>query len=156
MWRSLFVISNDASHSRDHSRWRCLERDTGKIMLLYVLFQTLPFDSLFGSLFSLVFIAVWIYFNRLQNTGLLELNYFVLELTCHRAHKQNKYPYASFVYTSSTLPESFDWFNRIISNIYMVSQQPHYTMWRTGVCSVLFTYQTNRNIKRTKSDMEKL
>ena len=39
-------------------------------------------------MFSLVSIAVWIYFNRLQNTGALELNYFVLEnficcLFCH-------------------------------------------------------------------------
>ena len=32
------------------------------------------FQSLFGSLFSLVGIAVWIYFNRLQNTTALELN----------------------------------------------------------------------------------
>ena len=35
------------------------------------------FLSLFGSLFSLVSVAVWIYFNRLQNTAALELNYFV-------------------------------------------------------------------------------
>ena len=37
------------------------------------------FQSLFGSLFSLVSIAVWIYFNRLQNTAALGLNYFVFE-----------------------------------------------------------------------------
>ena len=37
------------------------------------------FQSLFGSLFSLVSIAVWIYFNRLQNTAALALNYFVFE-----------------------------------------------------------------------------
>ena len=33
----------------------------------------------FKALFSLVSIAVWIYFNRLQNTRALELNYFVFE-----------------------------------------------------------------------------
>ena len=33
----------------------------------------------------------------------------------------------------------------------MVSQQ----LIQCDVCSVLFTYQTNRNISRTKSDMEK-
>ena len=35
----------------------------------------------------------------------------------------------------------------------MVSQQ---LVIQCDVCSVLFTYQTNRNISRTKSDMEKL
>ena len=35
----------------------------------------------------------------------------------------------------------------------MVSQQ---LIIQCDVCSVLFTYQTNRNISRTKSDMEKL
>ena len=35
----------------------------------------------------------------------------------------------------------------------MVSQQ---LITQCDVCSVLFTYQTNRNISRTKSDMEKL
>ena len=49
--------------------------------------------------------------------------------------------------------ESFDSFNRMISIIYMVSQQ---LVIQCDVCSVLFTYQTNRNISRTKSDMEKL
>ena len=34
----------------------------------------------------------------------------------------------------------------------MVSQQ----LIQCDVCSVLFTYQTNHNISRTKSDMEKL
>ena len=49
--------------------------------------------------------------------------------------------------------KSFDWFNRIISIIYMISQQ---LIIQYDVCSVLFTYQTNSNISRTKSDMEKL
>ena len=46
----------------------------------YVSFYRLSqsFQSLFGSLFSLVFIAVWIYFNRLQNTEALELFTFVI------------------------------------------------------------------------------
>ena len=35
----------------------------------------------------------------------------------------------------------------------MVSQQ---LIIQCDVCSVLFTYQTNHNISRTKSDMEKL
>ena len=35
----------------------------------------------------------------------------------------------------------------------MVSQQ---LIIQCDECSVLFTYQTNRNISRTKSDMEKL
>ena len=35
----------------------------------------------------------------------------------------------------------------------MVSQQ---LIIQCDVCSVLFTYQTNWNISRTKSDMEKL
>ena len=43
--------------------------------------------------------------------------------------------------------ESFDWFDRIISVIYMVSQQ---LIIQCDVYSVLFTYQTNRNIARTK------
>ena len=41
--------------------------------------QANPLQTLFGSLFSLVSIVVRIYFNRLQNTGTLELNYFVFE-----------------------------------------------------------------------------
>ena len=49
--------------------------------------------------------------------------------------------------------ESFDWFNRIISIIYLVSQQ---LIIQCEVCSVLFKYQTNRNISRTKSEFEKL
>ena len=58
------------------------------------------FQSLFGSLFSLVWIAVWIYFNRLQNTWALELNYSVFEKHIyHQAHKQHKYPYALFFCT---------------------------------------------------------
>ena len=57
------------------------------------------FQSLFGSLFLLVSVAVWIYFNRLQNTGALELNYLVFEKHYLQAHKENKYPYASFVCT---------------------------------------------------------
>ena len=48
--------------------------------------------------------------------------------------------------------KSFDWFNRIISIICMISQQ---LIIQCDVCSVLFTYETNRNISRTKSDMEK-
>ena len=43
--------------------------------------------------------------------------------------------------------ESFDWFNRIISIIYLISQQ---LIIQCDVCSVLFTYQTNRNVSRTK------
>ena len=39
-------------------------------------FQT--FQSLFSHC-SLVSVAVWIYFNRLQNTAAMELNYFVFE-----------------------------------------------------------------------------
>ena len=48
-----------------------------KYASFYRRFQS--FQSLFGSLFSLVSIAVWIYFNRLQNTGALELNCFVFK-----------------------------------------------------------------------------
>ena len=42
------------------------------------------FQSLFGSPFSLVSIAVWIYFNRLQNTGALgaEILYLKLFICC--------------------------------------------------------------------------
>ena len=36
--------------------------------------------------------------------------------------------------------ESFDWFNRIISVIHMISQQ---LIIQCDVCNVLFTYQTN-------------
>ena len=42
--------------------------------------------------------------------------------------------------------ESFDWINRIISIIYMISQQ---LIIQCDVCSVLFTYQTNCKISRT-------
>ena len=49
--------------------------------------------------------------------------------------------------------EIFDLFNRIISIIYMISQQ---LIIQCDVCSVLFSYQTNRNISSTKSNMEKL
>ena len=48
-----------------------------KYASFYRRFQS--FQSLFGLLFSLVSIAVWIYFNRLQNSATLELNYFVFE-----------------------------------------------------------------------------
>ena len=39
------------------------------------------------------------------------------------------------------------------STIFLLLQQ---FIIQSDVCSVLFTYQTNRNISRTKSDMEKL
>ena len=48
-----------------------------KYAYFYRRFQS--FQSLFGSLFSLFSIAVWIYFNRLQTTAALELNYFLFE-----------------------------------------------------------------------------
>ena len=51
-----------------------------KYASFYHRFQS--FQSLFGSLFSIVLIAVWIDLNRLQNTGALELNYFVFETFC--------------------------------------------------------------------------
>ena len=41
--------------------------DSSAVPSFYRRFQS--FQLLFGSLFSLVSIAVWIYFNRLQNTG---------------------------------------------------------------------------------------
>ena len=63
---------------------------------LWVYRRLQSFQSLFGSLFSLVSIAVWIYFNRLRKTG---AKLFRIWKTCHRAHKQNKYPYSSFVCT---------------------------------------------------------
>ena len=53
------------------------------------------FQSLFESLFLLVSIAVWIYLNRLQNTGALELNYFVFE-TFLKKQFFYKYQHASF------------------------------------------------------------
>ena len=40
--------------------------------------------------------AVWIYFNPLQNTA---AKLFRIWKTCHREHKHQKYPYASFVFT---------------------------------------------------------
>ena len=49
------------------------------------------FQSLFGSLFS---IAVGIYFSPLRNIG---AKLFRIWKTCHQAHKQHKYPHASFV-----------------------------------------------------------
>ena len=48
-----------------------------KYAYFYRRFQS--FQSLFGSLFSLISLAVWIYFNRLQTTAALELNYFLFE-----------------------------------------------------------------------------
>ena len=67
--------------------------------LFYRRFQS--FQSLFGSPFSLVSIAVWICFNRLQNNG---AKLFRIWKTCHQAHNQYKYPYASFVCTLQVLP----------------------------------------------------
>ena len=56
--------------------------------------QKKSFQSLFGSLFSVVSIAVWIYFNRLQYTG---VKLFRIWKTCNRVHKQHEYPYIRFV-----------------------------------------------------------
>ena len=50
---------------------------TLQVLKLWRCFQS--FQSLFGSLFLLVSIAVWIYFNLLQNTEALALNYLVFQ-----------------------------------------------------------------------------
>ena len=46
--------------------------------------------------FAIFSVAVWIYFSRLQNIG---AKLFRIWKTCHQAHKQHKYPHASFVCT---------------------------------------------------------
>ena len=62
-------------------------------LCLCVCFKYASFYRRFQSFQS---ISVWIYFNRLQNT---RAKLFRIWKTWHRAHKDDKYPYASFVCT---------------------------------------------------------
>ena len=63
------------------------------------------FQSPYGSLFLLVSISVWIYFNRKLNTTPLELNYFVFEKhVIQRTSNGNTRVRFDYMYASSTFP----------------------------------------------------
>ena len=75
------------------------------VRFFYCRFQS--FQSQFGSLFSLVSIAVWIYFNRLQNPEVQELNRFVWfeKHVIERTSKTNIRMFRLCIpYASNTLP----------------------------------------------------
>ena len=115
-----------------------------KYASFYRRFQS--FLSLFGSLFSLVSISILIYFNRLQNCGALELNYFVFEtfylLTSLASVSRLQGPFVSQNFSLWSLFSRVDLFS---ISLVIIGQNPKVMLTRQQYSDAYFR---GKNVRR--------